>query len=89
MDIEISNLKLIIQERDKEIAELKEHLKKYTAPKRNIKYYEKNKDIILQKNKEYKKKTNYNKTVDAKKIKEYNKRAYLKRKNKIINNDDV
>ena len=36
--------------------ELKEHLKKYTAPKRSKSYYENNKDEINEKNKEYHKK---------------------------------
>jgi len=39
-----------------EINELKEHLKKYTAPKRSKSYYENNKDDINEKNKEYHKK---------------------------------
>jgi len=71
---EIEKLKLIIQEKDKEIQELKEHLKKYTAPERNKKYYENNKEMILKRNNTNKKQ------MDKEKIKEYNRRAYLKRK---------
>jgi hypothetical protein len=54
--------------------ELKEHLKKYTAPKRSKSYYENNKDEINEKNKEYHKK------IPSEKIKEYSKRAYEKKK---------
>jgi hypothetical protein len=72
---------------EKEIIELKEHLKKYTAPSRNKKYYENHKDELLQKNKEYIKKTNYFENyeynVSPDKRKEYNKKAYLKRKEKL------
>jgi len=77
-------LKNKINELENEIIELKEHLKKYTAPKRYKKYYENHKEELLQKNKEYIKKTNYFEnyeyTVLPDKRKEYNKRAYLKRK---------
>ena len=58
--------------------ELKEHLKKYTAPKRIKSYYENNKDEINDKNKEYHKK------IPSEKIKEYSKRAYEKRKLKLL-----
>jgi hypothetical protein len=58
--------------------ELKEHLKKYTAPKRSKSYYENNKDEINEKNKEYHKK------ISSEKIKEYSKRAYEKRKLKLL-----
>ena len=62
------------------INELKEHLKKYTAPPRNKKYYENHRDEIIQKSKEYKEKTGNKKVVSSEKIKEYNKKAYEKRK---------
>jgi len=61
-----------------EINELKEHLKKYTAPKRSKAYYENNKDEINEKNKEY------HKTIPSEKIKEYSKRAYEKKKLKLL-----
>jgi hypothetical protein len=60
--------------------ELSLHLKKYTAHSGSKKYYQKNKEIILEKNKEYNK--IYKKTLSPDKIKEYNKKAYEKRKNK-------
>ena len=52
--------------------ELKEHLKKYTAPKGNKKYYEKNKEKIIEKIKANK--------PTPEKIKEYNKKSYQNRK---------
>ena len=64
--------------------ELSNHLKKYTAPDRSKKYYENNKEIINQKNKDYKEKTNYYKNLSSDKKKEYSKRAYEKKKTKII-----
>jgi hypothetical protein len=64
------------------INELTEHLKKYTAHKGSKIYYQKNKDIILEKNKEYVKV--YKDNLSSEKIKEYNKRAYQNRKNKLL-----
>jgi hypothetical protein len=68
------------------INELTEHLKKYTAPKRNKKFYENHKEEIIKKVMEYKEK-NKDKKADPEKIKEYNRRAYLKRKEKITENN--
>ena len=62
-----------------EYNKLKEHLKKYTAPKRNKDYYHNNKEKIIKKIKENQE---HNK-LDPEKIKEYNKRAYEKRKQKL------
>jgi hypothetical protein len=59
----------------------KEHLKKYTAPSCKKLYYEKNKEEIKQKVKQYKEHTNY--VVPKEVIKERNKRAYQKRKEKL------
>jgi len=77
-----SNLLLKYEELQNEyelkINELKEHLKKYTAPSRNKKYYENHRDEIIQKSKEYKEKTGNKKVVSPEKIKEYNKKAYEK-----------
>jgi len=55
-----------------ELEETKEHLKKYTAPKRNKKYYENNKEELLNKMKIN--------PIPSDKKKEYNKNYYLKRK---------
>jgi len=85
-----SNLLLKYEELQKEyelkINELKEHLKKYTAPSRNKKYYENHRDEIIQKSKEYKEKIGNKNVVSLEKIKEYNKKAYEKRKLKKLEN---
>ena len=65
-----------------EVDLLKEKLKNYTAPKRSKKFYETHKEEIKQKVREYKEKTNYNSNIPKEKKQEYNKRAYLKKKEK-------
>jgi hypothetical protein len=70
----------------KEVEILTDHLKKYTAPTRSKKYYEHHKDEILKRQKEYNKA--YMKELDPEKIKEYNKRAYQKRKQKNQNDEN-
>jgi len=64
----------------KRIAELEEHLKKYTAPARSKTYYENHKEEIKKKVSDYKEKTNYNASISKEKKKEYNKAAYERRK---------
>ena len=71
----------------KEIDSLNDRLKKYTAPFRSKKYYHQHKDEILEKQKEYNKA--YMKGLDPEKIKEYNKRAYQKRKQKNQNDENM
>ena len=66
-----------------ELNETKTHLKKYTSPLRNKMYYEENKEKHKQQVKEYRQKTNYVYEVSAEKKKEYARRAYLKKKEKI------
>ena len=58
-----------------ELQATKEHLKKYTAPASRKEYYEKNKEVIKERVK------NYKPTPEQKK--EYNRREYLKRKEKL------
>ena len=70
----------------KEVEILTDHLKKYTAPTRSKKYYEHHKDEILKRQKEYNKA--YMKELDPEKIKENNKRAYQKRKQKNQNDEN-
>lgn len=60
--------------------ELKIKLKTYTAPKRSKTFYENHKEEIIQKVKEYKDKTGYKSPRTPEQTKEYNKRAYEKRK---------
>lgn len=72
-----------IVELEKEIFDLKEKLKNYTAPKRSKKFYENHKEDIIQKNKEYKEKTNYYNNLSQEKKKEYARQAYLNKKAKM------
>jgi hypothetical protein len=60
--------------------ELEERLKKYTNGKGHHKYYEKNKEIIKQNGSINLTKL---KTENPDKLKEYRRRAYLKRKEKL------
>jgi len=64
-----------------ELTKTREHLKKYTAPASSKIYYENNKEAQKQRVKEYKETTNYKPTTEQKK--DYNKTAYLKRKEKL------
>ena len=76
-----AKLKEELQKTKDELIQTKEHLKKYTAPASRKVYYEKNKEKEKQRAKEYKKKTNYNPTPEQKK--EYARRAYLNKKEKL------
>ena len=67
--------KILEEENEKlniELDQIKEHLKKYTAPKRNKKFYNEHKEELLQKMKEH--------PISSEKRKEYNKKYYLKKK---------
>jgi hypothetical protein len=70
-----------------ELLRTKEHLKKYTAPERSKTFYENHKVDILQKNKEYKEKTNYYANLSSEKKKEYARKAYLNKKEKTKNDE--
>jgi len=72
---EILSLKQENEDLKKRVAELEEHLKKYTAPARSKTYYENHKEELLEKMKKYK--------PTPEQIKEKNKKAYLKRKEKM------
>jgi len=58
-----------------ELTATKEHLKKYTAPSRNKTFYENHKEDLLEK-------MRLN-PISSEKRKEYNKRYYLKKKEKV------
>lgn len=73
--LENEQLKKRIIELENELEKTKEHLKKYTAPSYKKEYYQKNKEKLLEKMKA-------NPTTDEKR-KEYNRKAYLKRKEKL------
>jgi hypothetical protein len=64
----------------KQISELQEQLKKYTNPDRNKKYYEKNKEKTIEASNARLSKM---KETNPEKLKEYRKKAYLKRKEKL------
>ena len=66
-----------------ELQETKEHLKQYTAPSRSKKYYENNKEEIIQKVKEYKQAKKYVYEASPEKKKEYARTAYLNKKAKL------
>jgi len=74
MDI-VSKLEEQIKQLTQELNDTKEHLKKYTAPSRSKSFYENHKEELLEKMKKY--------TPSPEKIKEKNKKAYLKRKEKL------
>ena len=80
LKINIQELENNIKQMNTEIHNLKIRLKKYTAPSRSKRYYQNNKEKILRRNKEYQKRTNYKYIPSKEKKKEYNRRAYLKRK---------
>jgi hypothetical protein len=72
-----------IQELEEENARLKAQLNTYLL--KNKMYYEKNKEEHKQKVKEYQQRTNYKSTYvpSPEKKKEYARRAYLKKKEKL------
>jgi hypothetical protein len=79
MDDVLNKVKIL----EEENKDLKEKLKKYTAPTRSKVFYENHKEEILQQNKEYKKKTNYYDNLSQEKKKEYARTAYLNKKEKL------
>jgi len=81
-DIFIKSLQEEIEALKNELTITKEHLKKYTAPSRSKTYYENHKEEVKQKVRDYKERTNYNNNVSPEKRKEYNRKGYLKRKEK-------
>lgn len=86
MEQDIEFLKKRVAELESELELTKQHLKKYTAPKNMKKYYETHKEEIKKKTKEYREKNGYTPPIDTEKRKEYNKRAYEKRKEKLKQN---
>jgi hypothetical protein len=84
-DERIKELEEELQTTKQELQATKEHLKKYTASSYSKEYYEKNKDTIKERNANYKKNTNYKYEPTPEKKKEYARRAYLKKKEKLQN----
>jgi len=85
MDELMKQNELLLEENKKlkdELLRTKEQLKTYTDNAKR--YYEKNKEEIIQKVKEYQQAPNYVRLNTSKEvIKERNKKAYLKRKEKL------
>lgn len=86
-EIEIENVKYENEELkqkvlflENECNELKEHLKKYTNGDNNKRYYQKNKEKVKEQGANYLKKLAQE---NPDKLKEYRRKAYLKRKEKL------
>jgi predicted MPP superfamily phosphohydrolase len=79
---ELQLLKLENEEMKNKIIELEERLKKYTNGDNHKRYYEKNKDKIMETGSNYLKKL---KEENPEKLKEYRRTAYQKRKEKLLN----
>ena len=70
-----------IKELEAEIVRLKDRLRKYTQGKNHKRYYEKNKEKIMENSAQRLKQLKQN---NPEKIKEYARRAYLKKKEKMM-----
>ena len=84
--MENERIKFLEEEIEKlrnELNETKEHLKKYTCPKANKKYYEENKEAHIQRVKEYRERTNYVNEIPSEIKKQYARTAYLNKKEKL------
>ena len=86
MNDENNKLKLEIEELKQRTNELEEKLKSYTNPTRNKKYYEKNSDVVKKKSKSYMEKI---KETNPEKLKEWRHQAYLNRKAKLQQSDNI
>lgn len=78
-----ATIEIPIQEYDdlkKQITELEERLKKYTNTESHRRYYEKHKERYIESGATYLQKL---KEENPEKLKEYRRRAYLKRKEKL------
>ena len=73
-------LKQKIESLEKYVAELEEHLKKYTNSTRHLKYYENNSDKVKERTRNYVDKL---KNENPEKLKEWRRTYYLKRKEKM------
>ena len=79
---ELQILKQENEEMKNKIIELEERLKKYTNGDNHKRYYEKNKDKIMETGSNYLKKL---KEENPEKLKEYRRTAYQNRKEKLLN----
>lgn len=79
------DINTILEENEKlkqRVSELEERLKNYTNPESCQKFYEKNKEKIIQNSNQRLQKL---KQENPEKLKEYRRNAYLKRKEKLKN----
>ena len=83
---DVGALKTEIEELRSKVSELEEKLKKYTNGDNHKRYYEKNKEVLKEAGSIYLKKL---KEENPEKLKEYRKRAYQKRKEKMLKEDVV
>ena len=83
---DVGALKTEIEELRSKVSELEEKLKKYTNGDNHKRYYEKNKEVIKEAGSIYLKNL---KEENPEKLKEYRKRAYQKRKEKMLKEDVV
>ena len=78
---EISSLKAENESISETLNETKVHLKRYTAPASKKKYYQENKEKIINRVKKYQERTNYKQSKEQ--AKEYYKNTCLRRKEKL------
>lgn len=83
-DIKLDKLREENEQYKTKIKELETQLQQYTNNERHKKYYEKNKDVVKEKAKNYLSKI---KEENLDKLKEWRHNAYLKRKEKLKNNN--
>jgi hypothetical protein len=83
--VEILNQNTLLKKENEtlqqEIVEIKAHLKRYTAPERNRRFYQAHKKEIYEKSKESNLKW---KQENKDRVKLHNRKAYLKKKQKIL-----
>jgi len=83
---EITKLKQKIEKMENYIIELEEHLKKYTNNNRHLKYYENNKEVVKERTKNYVDKL---KNENPEKLKEWRRSYYLKKKEKLKEQQEI
>ena len=79
------DINIVLEENERlkqRVSELEEQLKKYSNPPAHKAFYEKNKEKIIKESSERLKKL---KETNPEKLKEYRRNAYLKRKEKLKN----
>jgi len=80
LEEENSLLREEVKKLQAELEDTKQHLKRYTAPPSSRVYYQRHKEEVKERVKECRKKNGYKSTPEQRQ--EYNKRSYLKRKEK-------